>query len=100
MKTYLLEKGSTTLDGLKQTHLPEPQPSANQVLIRVRATSLNFRDNLVANGAYFGGPMKNDLIPLSDGAGEVVSVGPNVKRFKQGDKVAGTFFQTWYDGAM
>jgi NADPH:quinone reductase-like Zn-dependent oxidoreductase len=100
MKTYLLEKGSTTLDGLKQTHLPEPQPSANKVLIRVRATSLNFRDNLVANGAYFGGPMKNDLIPLSDGAGEVVSVGPNVNRFKQGDKVAGTFFQTWYDGAM
>src|ERR1700760_3985877 len=100
MKTYILEKGSSTLDGLKQTHLPEPQPTANQVLLRVHATSLNFRDSLVANGAYFGGPMKNDLIPLSDGAGEVISVGPNVKRFKQGDKVAGTFFQTWYDGAM
>lgn len=100
MKTYILEKDSSTLDGLKQTHLPEPQPTAYQVLIRVRATSLNFRDNLVANGAYFGGPMKADLIPLSDGAGEVISVGPNVKRFKQGDKVAGTFFQTWYDGAM
>ena len=100
MKTYILAKDSSTLDGLKQTHLPEPQPSANQVLIRVRATSLNFRDTLVANGAYFGGPMKNDLIPLSDGAGEVVSIGSHVKRFKQGDKVAGTFFQTWYDGAM
>ncbi len=100
MKTYILEKGSTTLDGLKQAHLPEPQPTANQVLVRVHATSLNFRDNLVANGAYFGGPMKNDLIPLSDGAGEVVAIGSHVKRFKQGDKVAGTFFQTWYDGAM
>jgi len=100
MKTYILARDSSTLDGLKQTHLPEPQPSANQVLIRVRATSLNFRDNLVANGAYFNGPMKADLIPLSDGAGEVISVGPNVKRFKQGDKVAGTFFQTWPDGAM
>jgi NADPH:quinone reductase-like Zn-dependent oxidoreductase len=100
MKTYILQSGSSTLDGLKQTHLPEPQPTANQVLIRVRATSLNFRDNLVANGAYFNGPMKNDLIPLSDGAGEVVSIGSQIKRFKQGDKVAGTFFQTWYDGAM
>jgi NADPH:quinone reductase-like Zn-dependent oxidoreductase len=100
MKTYILQSGSTTLDGLKQTHLPEPQPAANQVLIRVHATSLNFRDNLVANGAYFNGPMKSDLVPLSDGAGEVVSIGSHVKRFKQGDKVAGTFFQTWPDGAM
>jgi NADPH:quinone reductase-like Zn-dependent oxidoreductase len=100
MKTYILQSGSSSLEGLNQTHLPEPQPAANQVLIRVHATSLNFRDNLVANGAYFGGPMKNDLVPLSDGAGEVVSVGPAVKRFKQGDRVAGTFFQTWYDGAM
>ena len=100
MKTYILAKGSQSLDGLKQTHLPEPQPTANQVLIRVHATSLNFRDNLVANGAYFNGPMKSDLIPLSDGAGEVISIGSHVKRFKQGDKVAGTFFQTWPDGAM
>src|ERR1700759_3037537 len=100
MKTYILQKDSSTLDGLKQSHLPEPQPAPNQVLIRVHATSLNFRDSLVANGAYFGGPMKTDLVPLSDGAGEVVAIGPAVKRFKQGDKVAGTFFQTWYDGAM
>ena len=100
MKTYILPSGSSTLDGLKLIDLPDPQPAANQVLIRVRAASLNFRDTLVANGAYFGGPMKSDLVPLSDGAGEVVSVGPAVKRFKPGDKVAGTFFQTWYDGAM
>ncbi|HUE43425.1 MAG TPA: NAD(P)-dependent alcohol dehydrogenase [Candidatus Sulfotelmatobacter sp.] len=100
MKTYILQQNSATLDGLTQIDRPDPQPAPNQVLIRVRATSLNYRDNLVANGAYFGGPMKNDLVPLSDGAGEVVSIGPAVKRFKPGDRVAGTFFQTWFDGAM
>ncbi len=100
MKTYIVQQGSSTLDGLKLVDRPDPQPTASQVLIRVRATSLNFRDNLVVNGAYFGGPMKNDLVPLSDGAGEVVSVGSAVKRFKPGDRVAGTFFQTWFDGAM
>jgi NADPH:quinone reductase-like Zn-dependent oxidoreductase len=100
MKTYILQSGSTTLDGLTQIDRPDPQPTATQVLIRVHATCLNFRDNLVANGAYFNGPMKSDLVPLSDGAGEVISIGSHVKRFKPGDKVAGTFFQTWPDGAM
>src|ERR1700722_15912005 len=100
MKTYILEKDSTSLDGLKQTHLPEPPPPPTQNPPPLHPTSLNFRDHLVAHGAYFGGPMKSDLVPLSDGAGEVLSVGPAVKRFKPGDRVAGTFFQTWFDGAM
>jgi len=61
--------------------------------VRVHATSLNYRDHLVASGHYFGGTVSRDTVPLSDGAGEVVSVGPGASRFKAGDRVAATFFQ-------
>jgi NADPH:quinone reductase-like Zn-dependent oxidoreductase len=64
----------------------------------VRATTLNYRDLAVATGNYFGGVAQRDLVPLSDGAGEVAAVGEGVSRFAVGDRVAGTFFQTWVDG--
>jgi NADPH:quinone reductase-like Zn-dependent oxidoreductase len=53
---------------------------------------------LIPLGRYFGGPVSGDLIPLSDGAGEVVEVGSGVSRFKIGDRVAGTFFRNYIDG--
>src|SRR5580693_6179393 len=98
MKVYEVRKGSTALDGLRRSERPEPQPGPHEVLIRVRATSLNYRDHMVVVGRYFGGAVERDTIPLSDGAGEVVSIGPGVTRFKPGDRVAGTFFQVWVDG--
>ena len=75
-----------------------PQPGPNQVLIRIRAVSLNYRDHLIVTGQYFSGVVERDIIPLSDGAGEVVSIGYGVSRFQPGDRVAGTFFQVWKDG--
>lgn len=69
------------------------------VRIRVRAASLNYRDLLMAKGGYRGG-MKPLVIPLSDGAGEIVEVGSEVSRFKVGDRVAGAFFQSWQAGAI
>jgi NADPH:quinone reductase-like Zn-dependent oxidoreductase len=99
MKTYVVQQGATTLEGLRQVQQPEPRPGAHDVLVRVRATSLNFRDQAILAGRYFGGPVSRDVIPLSDGAGEVVSVGAGVTRFKPGDRVAATFFQVWVDGA-
>lgn len=98
MRVYEVLKGSTSLDGLHQSERPDPHPGAREVLIRVRATSLNYRDQMVLTGNYFGGPVTRNLIPLSDGAGEVVEVGPGVTRFKAGDRVVGTFFQGWISG--
>jgi NADPH:quinone reductase-like Zn-dependent oxidoreductase len=97
MKVYEVVKGSTSLDGLRQSEKPEPKPGPREVLIRVRATSINYRDHMVVLGRYFTAVERN-TIPLSDGAGEVVSTGSGVTRFKPGDRVAGTFFQIWVDG--
>jgi len=98
MNAYVIRKGSTSLEGLQRAERPDPQPGPHEILVRVRAASLNFRDQMILTGRYFGGPVNRDVIPLSDGAGEVVSVGPGVSRFKPGDRVAGTFFQVWIDG--
>lgn len=98
MKTYIIKKGSTNFDGLAMVNRDQPAAGPGQVLVRVRATSLNYRDLAVVTGNYFGGVVQRDLIPLSDGAGEVAGVGNGVSRFKTGDRVAGTFFQTWVEG--
>ncbi len=66
--------------------------------MRVRATSLNYRDLLTIEAQYARSAPKPDLIPLSDGAGEVVAVGPGVSRVKVGDRVAGCFMQRWFGG--
>lgn len=98
MKKYHLRKGSTDMSSLQLVECNEPEPGDNQVLIRVRAASLNYRDHAIVTGNYFGGILVRDTVPLSDGAGEVVAVGRNVTRFKTGDRVIGTFFQVWVDG--
>jgi len=98
MKKYQLLKGSTDMSSLKLIECEQPKPAAGQVLIKMHATSLNYRDHAVVSGKYFGGVLQRDTVPLSDGAGEVVEVGSDVSRFKAGDRVAGNFFQGWIDG--
>ena len=87
------------LDGLRAEELPEPRPGPGQVRVRIRAASLNYRDLLVVKGTY-SRHLPLPLVPLSDGAGEVVEVGPGATRFDVGARVAGIFMQTWLEGAL
>jgi NADPH:quinone reductase-like Zn-dependent oxidoreductase len=75
----------------------KPVPAAGEVLVRIRAVSLNHRDLYVLQGMLPGDA--GGRVPVSDGAGEVIDVGPGVTRFKRGDRVATTFFENWNDGA-
>jgi NADPH:quinone reductase-like Zn-dependent oxidoreductase len=98
MRAYELVAGSQSIDGLRRCDRPEPKPLPTQILVRIRAAALNYRDLMIARGLY-GGPLSTNVIPLSDGAGEVVAVGSAVSRFRVGERVAGTFFRNWIDGA-
>ncbi len=97
MKAYhVVSTGS--LDGLRLVDFPDPQPAAGQVLVGLRAASLNFRDLMVISGNY--GKVDLPRVPLSDGAGEILAVGEGVSQWKPGDRVAGTFFQNWHRGGL
>lgn len=98
MRSWVIAAGSTSLDGMRIVEGETPAPGPGEVLIRVRACSLNYRDQAIVAGNYFGGPVAADQVPLSDGAGEVVGVGAGATRFAVGDRVAGLFFQNWADG--
>jgi NADPH:quinone reductase-like Zn-dependent oxidoreductase len=97
MKAYELQ-ATGNLDGLVLAERPQPAPGLGQILVRVHAVSLNYRDLLVANGSY--GKIAFPLVPASDGAGEVTAVGEGVMRFKVGDRIAGSFFPDWIGGEV
>ena len=87
------------LDKLVLTERPEPQPGPRQVLVKLRAASLNYRDLMVVQGTY-NRNLRLPLVPLSDGVGEVVAVGAEVTRVRVGERVAGIFMQSWLEGAI
>src|ERR1700747_3458924 len=96
MRAYAIEQYGD-VKGLKLVDRADPKISARQILVRIQAASLNYRDLVVMRGQYDRNPQLG-RIPLSDGAGEVISVGSEVTRFKPGDRVAGCFFQGWISG--
>jgi NADPH:quinone reductase-like Zn-dependent oxidoreductase len=85
------------IDNLEAFEAPIPKPSRGQVIIKVHAASLNYRDLMMAKG-FYNPKMALPRIPCSDGAGEIIEVGEGVGDFKIGDRVAGIFMQHWIDG--
>lgn len=83
------------LKNLGTADRPDPKPGPGEILVRVRASSLNFHDFAVVSGMI---PVADGRIPMSDGAGDVVAVGEGVTRFKEGDHVMSVFFPNWIDG--
>jgi NADPH:quinone reductase-like Zn-dependent oxidoreductase len=98
MRSYHINLGAG-LDGLVMKEHDVPMPGPREVLVRVRACSLNFRELMILIKGFYPLPVKPDGIPVSDGAGEVVAVGEGVTRAKVGDRVAGAVFPYWMDGS-
>lgn len=98
MKVYEIREGFG-LDALKQSDRPRPEPGRGEVLLKVRACSLNYRDLLVVKGVY--NPKLNlPRVPCSDAVGEVVAIGADVGRVKVGQRVAGLFMPGWIEGEL
>ncbi|MER9070211.1 NAD(P)-dependent alcohol dehydrogenase [Mesorhizobium sp. M0902] len=98
MRSYRLE-GTCGTKCLVMRDEAQPTPKPHEIVVRVRATSLNRRDTMILNGTYPLAP-RQGVIPLSDGAGEVVAVGEAVTRFAVGDRVTGSYFARWIDGRI
>jgi NADPH:quinone reductase-like Zn-dependent oxidoreductase len=96
MKTVRLHHPAN-LDNLKLVDEEAPSPGPGEIKVRIHAASLNFRDGLVVSGFF---PTKDGIIPLSDGAGEVIELGDGVSEFAVGDAVVSTFHPKWFDGHM
>ena len=85
------------IDKLALVEREKPTAGHGQVLVRITAASLNYRDFMTVTGTY-NPRLKRPMVPLSDAAGVVEDVGAGVTKFKKGDRVAGCFFQKWVEG--
>ncbi|WP_207481643.1 zinc-dependent alcohol dehydrogenase family protein [Arenibaculum pallidiluteum] len=95
MRAYQLE--APRLDALRLVDVPQPRPGTGEVLVRLRAASLNYVDLAVATGAF---PAALPLIPVTDGAGEVLEAGPGVSGIAIGDRVIPHFLPDWSAGPL
>jgi NADPH:quinone reductase-like Zn-dependent oxidoreductase len=86
------------IENLAIAEKPEPKPGAGEIVVAMKAASLNYRDLMTVAG--YGGAFPLPLIPFSDGAGVVDAVGQGVTRVKPGDRVCPLFFQSWFSGPV
>jgi NADPH:quinone reductase-like Zn-dependent oxidoreductase len=98
MEAYRIDRFGS-VDGVVLRSSEDPRPGPKEVLMRVRASSLNYRDLMVLKGGGRG-PTKHGVIPLSDGAGEVAAIGDGVTRVKVDDRIAGCFHPRWFGGPI
>lgn len=98
MRRYVVTPGEG-IEGLKIETAAPPQPARGQVLVAMKAASLNYRDLMILGGQY-PGMDATPVVPLSDGTGEVIAIGEGVSRFAVGDRVAGIFLQSWAGGTI
>ncbi|MBO1214820.1 NAD(P)-dependent alcohol dehydrogenase [Staphylococcus nepalensis] len=96
MKAWQLENFG--LNNLKQIEIDKPKINKNQILVKVNAVSLNYRDTAIVEGIYTPDLLQFPFIPISDASGEVVEIGSNVTKFKKGDRVTSHMFTTWLEG--
>ena len=87
------------LQNLELADIPTPVPQLNEILVKVSAVSLNFRDKAIVDGVYEPHLVPKPLTPVSDAVGTVVALGPGVTRFREGDRVNSVLFSRWIDGA-
>ncbi|HEX5297900.1 MAG TPA: NAD(P)-dependent alcohol dehydrogenase [Streptosporangiaceae bacterium] len=99
MRAYHLARSGDGVAGLSLRQDPIPAPGRGEILVRIRATSLSFRERMILRGDYVL-PVEPDIVPLSDGAGEIVSVGEGVERYRVGDRVAANVFPSWHSGPL
>jgi len=99
MRAFVVPAGCRDSAEIRLVERPDPVPGPGQVLVRIRAASLNYKDQAVAMGTYIGGPLTRDTIPLSDGSGDVLGVGAGVTTVRPGDRVVAMFHQVPPDGS-
>ena len=97
MRTWQLT--ATGLDHLQLVDRPTPEPGEHDVVVRIRAASINYRDWMIASGTYRMAS-RYPVVPLSDGAGDIVAVGRKVANWRVSDRVTTSFFTDWIDGAQ
>jgi NADPH:quinone reductase-like Zn-dependent oxidoreductase len=85
------------IDSLELVDRPTPQPAPGEVLVKIHAVSLNYRDLMMVKGLY-NPKLRLPRVPCSDGAGEVIAIGEGVTSWKPSDRVCGIFMQNWIDG--
>jgi NADPH:quinone reductase-like Zn-dependent oxidoreductase len=98
MQAYRIDRFGS-VDGIVLRSSEDPRLGLKQLLMRVRASSLNYRDLMVLKTGGRG-PTKIGVVPLSDGAGEVAAIGEGVTRVKIGDRIAGCFHPRWFGGPI